>query len=232
MKAADLKGVPYKKVVVLPPMHKLQMRLGFGGNTVPAMKFEDSEKVQSSRAIMRALESMKPEPALFPSDPDRLDRVLDAETWGNGNFQDIGRRLVWSHLMRAPEDMTSFTVGEKVPLPGFLQRLFAKPVATIQAKFNRATDAQVQEDLKLMPALLDRVDSYIDEGVIGGDQPNAADFQICSSLALWMSMDDLRPFIEDRPAGKLTRRLFPDFTGKIRGGSLPSAWFEPLRRSN
>ena len=38
--------------------------------TVPALRI-DGEKVQGSRAIMRRLDELVPEPPLFPSDPDR-----------------------------------------------------------------------------------------------------------------------------------------------------------------
>lgn len=231
VRAAELKNIDYKTIVVLPPLHRLQMKLGFGGGTVPAMKI-DGEKIQTTKAIMRALESIHPEPPLFPSDPDERERVLAAEDWADGNFQDIGRRLVWLHLIHTPQDMKSFIgPNDRVPLPGFLQDLFAKPVAEIQRRLNRGTEAQVEEDLKLLPSLLDRVDQYVADGVIGGKQPNAADLQIGASLSLWMSMDDLRPFVEGRPGGKLARKLFPNFIGHVSGGSLPSAWFDPLRRS-
>ena len=68
------------------------------------------------------------------------------------------------------------------------------------------------------PALLDRIDGYIADGVIGGAEPNAADLQIAPSVALLMTMEDLRPFIESRPAGELARRLVPDFPGHTPPG--------------
>ena len=58
---------------------------------------------------------------------------------------------------------------------------------------------------------LDRVDQLIAEGAIGGDQPNAVDFQIGSSVRVLMAFEDLRGGIEPRPAGALALRLFPDY---------------------
>jgi hypothetical protein len=43
-----------------------------------------------------------------------------------------------------------------------------------------------------------------------------------------MTLEDVRPFIEARPAGDLARRLVPDFPGHTAAG-FPSAWLEPLR---
>ena len=57
------------------------------------------------------------------------------------------------------------------------------------------------------PALLDRVDALIAEGVIGGHDYNVADFQIATSVRLLMTLEDLRGAIEPRPAARA--RLAP-----------------------
>ncbi len=62
--------------------------------------------------------------------------------------------------------------------------------------------------------MLDQIDAWIAEGVIGAEQPNAADFQIATGLRLAMTMDDLRPAIEGRPAGALATRVVPEFPGR------------------
>lgn len=236
-KALDLKGLDFKKVVVIPPAHRLQMKLMFGDRTVPAIKYTDEsgnvEKVQTTRAIFRMLDSLVPEPRLFPAGQAERDRVIAAETWADGNFQDVGRRLIWAHLMRSPKAMASFSTGDSVPLPKFMQDIAAKPVATIQAKLNKADDDRVRKDLEELPAMLDKIDGYIADGVIGGETPNAADLQIAATLNIWMSMEDLRAVIEPRPCGQLTRRIFPeqDQHGHVEGGVLPAAWLAPLRET-
>lgn len=232
-KALELKHLGYKKVVVIPPLHRLQMRLMFGRRTVPAIKYVDedgrTQKVQTTHAIMRTLDSIAPEPPLFPADAEQCRRVTEAESWADGNFQDVGRRLVWAHLMRSPQAMLSYSADDHVPLPKFAQRIAAAPVSGIQAILNKAGDYRVRTDIAALPGLLDRVDGYIADGVIGGEQPNAADLQICASLNLWMTMDDIRPAIERRPCGALTRKLFPEGSGHVDGGVLPAEWLEPLR---
>jgi hypothetical protein len=45
-----------------------------------------------------------------------------------------------------------------------------------------------------------------------------------------MSLDDLRPAIENRPVGELAHRVVPDYLGRIPP-VLPAAWLEPLRAS-
>jgi len=96
------------------------------------------------------------------------------------------------------------------------------------AHFNEATDENVRRSLAAMPAMLQRIDDWIAEGVLGGEQPNIADFQIAPSLRLAMTLDDLRPAIESRPAGELAMRLVPHYPGKTPP-ILPPAWLQPLR---
>jgi glutathione S-transferase len=59
------------------------------------------------------------------------------------------------------------------------------------------------------------VDELIEEGVIGGSEPNAADFQIATSVSLLLTMDDVRPLIEGRPAERLARDVVPHQPGRM-----------------
>jgi hypothetical protein len=67
----------------------------------------------------------------------------------------------------------------------------------------RTKQETAQTCLEALPAQLDRVDALLAEGVIGGEQPNAADFQIAPSVRLMLTFDQLRPHIDARPAGVL-----------------------------
>jgi hypothetical protein len=71
--------------------------------------------------------------------------------------------------------------------------------------------------------MLQRVDDWIAEGVLGGETLNAADLQIAPSLRLAMSLDDLRPAIEGRPAGQLATRVVKRFPGRTPP-VLPREW--------
>ena len=63
--------------------------------------------------------------------------------------------------------------------------------------------------------MLDRIDDWIADGLIGGAEPNVADFQIATTLALLMTLEDLRPAIEARPAGELAKRVAPGYPGRM-----------------
>ncbi len=67
-----------------------------------------------------------------------------------------------------------------------------------------------------------------DGGVIGGEQLNAADFQIAVNVSALLLSDDLTPFVEGRPAAALARRVLPDYVGHI-GPIVPEEWMDELR---
>jgi glutathione S-transferase len=95
-------------------------------------------------------------------------------------------------------------------------------------RLNDSTDETVRSTLASIGPALDEVDRLIAQGVIGGQQPNAADFQIGASVALLRTFEDVRDAIEDRPAAELARRLYSWYPGHV-SASFPPEWLEPLR---
>jgi glutathione S-transferase len=76
--------------------------------------------------------------------------------------------------------------------------------------------------------MLDRVDALIAGGVIGTDEPNAADYQIGTTLRVMLSFADLAPLIEGRPAEALAHRLVPTWPGDVPA-FLPAELVESAR---
>ncbi len=94
-------------------------------------------------------------------------------------------------------------------------------------KYHGITAELLAEHLAGLPAKLDHVAELAAEGVIGGEEPNVADLQIASSIALLLTFDDIRPLLAGRPAEELARRLFPDFPGHTPP-TLPAEWLASL----
>lgn len=221
-RALQLKQIPYKITEFPPPMHSAIMRARFGTRTVPLLKL-DGEKISGSRAILARLDALVPEPALYPSDPDLRAKVLEAERWGDEDLQGLTRRILWPTFKANPAAMATYSTGSKLPaIPVPVLKVIA-PVATrIEMKLNDATPDTYGPDVRSVPAACDKIDAWIAEGVLGGETPNAADLQIATSVRLLMTLNDLRPAIEARPAGQLALRLFPDFPGDTPAGSIPA----------
>jgi glutathione S-transferase len=226
-KMLEYKGIPFKRRDLIPVVSKGMLRAaGFPGVTVPALKL-DGERVQGSREIARALDRVQPEPPLFPADAAARAAVEEAETWGDEVLQPLVRRVLWNGMRRDRKALRSYSEGAKLGVPVGVAVRTSAPIVAMSARFNEATDEQVRADIAALPATVQRVDDWIAAGVIGNDEPNAADFQIGSSLCLLLTIEDVRPAIDSRPAGKLARRIDPEYPGHMPP-ILPVEWLDPL----
>jgi glutathione S-transferase len=224
------KGIPYKRTDLLPVISKGVLRaVGFPGVTVPALKIE-GDKVQGSRAVTRELDRLRPEPPLFPADPEQRAAVEEAERFGDEELQHPIRQILWWGIKKDREPLRSYSEGARLGAPLGLLMKTAAPIVALAARFNEASDENARQALAALPAMLDKVDAWVESGVLGGEVLNAADFQIAPSIGLAMTLDDLRPAIENRPAAKLARRLVPNYPGKMPP-VLPAEWLDPLARA-
>ncbi len=221
--AMKLKAISYRRVDLLPLSQLFVGPLRYGGVTVPGMRLE-GERIVGSRAIMRRLDAMRPDPPLLPAPGERsYAQVLEAERWGDEAFQPVARRLLDAAFLRDAGAMESYASGPVLMLPRPVLRAALPLTARLLAARNRARDAAARADLAALPGQLDRIDRWIGEGLLGGEQPNAADLQIGSTLRLLMSICDVRPLIEARPAARLVD-YFAAMNSRVPTGALPAEW--------
>jgi glutathione S-transferase len=226
----EQKGIDFDQTDLLPVISKGVLRaLRFKRTTVPALMI-NGERLQGSIEIARELDRLVPEPPLLPTDPKQRERVLEAESFGEGELQHPIRQILWWLLRRNRDAMLSYVENAKLPVPKKLAVKTGGPLVAASVHFNGAGDENVREALAALPTQLDRIDAYISDGVIGGEKPNAADFQIAATLRLAMTVEDLRPAIESRPCGQLALRILPSYDGHLPPG-LPQAWLAPLQSS-
>lgn len=219
--ALEFKGLAYERVE-LPigrqqePMAELY---GEDRTTVPGL-LVNGEPVHGSNPIMERLEQLAPEPSLFPA--DIADRVMEAARWGDGQLQDIGRRIPWGALYFRPESLGTMAPGGAPLDPAGTD--FAMKLIRASWKYHNLTAVQLAEDLQALPGLLDHIDELIAEGVLGGEQPNAADLQIGATLNVLRMVGDVRPLIDARPAAQLASRFFAERPGEVPAGAFPAGW--------
>ena len=225
----EYKGIPYERRDLLPVASRvLVRRLGFKGNRVPALKI-DGRRVQGSHDVARELEAVKPDPPLFPADPQARDAVEQAEAWSDP-FQQVPRGIIFWALKKEPDAQRSFLEDAHlgIPVPVGVLIKTSGPIIYGSRRMNDSYDPTVRELLSQIPEALDRIDGWIASGVIGGAQPNVADFEIAPTVRLLMTFDDLRPAIESRPAGQHAMRFLPEAPGRIPP-VFPAEWLAPLR---
>ncbi len=225
--AAAIKSIDYRRVELLPLSQVLLGPLLYRGRTVPGMRI-DGERIVGSRAIMRRLDQLAPEPPLLPApgSPEYAP-VLEAERWGDEVFQGVPRRLLDAGFVRRPDTMESYVADAKLALPRPLLRPALPATAKLMALLNGAKDENARADVIGLPRQLERIDGWIADGLLGGEQPNAADLQIGSSIRLLLTIGDLAGLIHGRPAEGLTR-YFPPMHGEVPPGALPAEWLSTV----
>ena len=228
----DYKQLPYRRVEVPTLLHPLAVRLhGFdaGGETrragsgrplplrvgdhlgtVPALA-ADGDRISTNHGIARFLDERHPDPPLFPSDPEQRSRVEEAETWANDELQMVARRILLPVALRDPSEASQAAgegrLGHLLYRQEMARRLIIPMIGRLVFNVGSATE---QEMMAGLPAMLDRIDGWIDEGVLGGPQLNAADFMVAPSLALILYRPDVMPLFAGRPALELVDRLLPE----------------------
>jgi glutathione S-transferase len=220
LEAARIKNLDHEVVTLAPGPHNADMEstYGAGRTTVPGMVV-DGETVHGSVAILERMETIAPEPTLYPE--PIADAVHEAERWGDGELQDLGRRFIWGPLRFRPE--AAGTYGGGAPLDAAGVDFMLKFLHGAWA-YHRITAVRLAEDLRGFPTLLDQADAYAAAGVLGDETPTAAGLQIGATLRLLLTVGDLRPLIDRRPSGLLARRFFPEYPGDIPAGAFPAGW--------
>jgi glutathione S-transferase len=226
------KRVPYRRVDVVTLTHPLVARLrGFdaGGETrsagerrplplrlgdrlgtVPALA-ADGQRVSTNRGIARFLDDRHPEPPLLPADPEQRRAVEEAERWANETLQMAARRIALAWAMRDPSEAAARGADGRMGHLLYGRELTRRLVIPFIGRLAFAAGGAAERELLAdLPALLDRIDAWIADGVLGGPQPNAADFMVAPSLALMLYRPDILPLLEGRPALDLVDRLLPE----------------------
>jgi glutathione S-transferase len=217
------KGLTYELVNLAMGKHQEEVEriYGEGRRTVPGMTIGD-ETVHGSTAILWRLEQDFPENTLYPEAV--RDAVREAELWADGDFQDFGRRLPWSALHFRPESMGSFGGAGALDPPG---TDYAIKFIRATWKYHGISAVQMAEDLAALPAMIDRIEGFAEEGLIDGAEPTAADLQIGATVRVLLTVGDLQPLFQGSAAERVARRNFPDYAGLVPAGAFPDGWVRP-----
>jgi glutathione S-transferase len=226
------KRVPYRRVDLVTLLHPLVVRLhGFdaGGQTrtvggrrtlglrladrlgtVPALA-ADGDRISTNHGIARFLDEHHPEPPLFPPDPEQRTAVEEAERWANETLQMAARRILGAAFVRDPATFSRSAGDGRLGYLLYRRALTRRLIIPMILRGGFAVSpADEKGILAEVPAILDRIDGWIADGVLGGAQLNAADFMVVPSLALILYRPDVKPIFEGRAALELVDRLLPE----------------------
>jgi glutathione S-transferase len=201
------KGIEYRRVNLIPMQHRKRLPAkGFPGGTVPALVL-NGRRVQTNRAIARALDELVPEPPLFPAERAIRTGVEEAESFGDEVLQPATRRMILWSMNRDPDSVRPHPANGRllVPRSAWLRRRLMPRVFELWG----ISDEVVQRDFGALPLMLDKLDGYVAEGLLDGPRLNAADFEIAPLIGALCGIGDLGAEVGRRPIAALAGRVLP-----------------------
>ena len=202
------KGLDYEpKQLVAGTQRQLRFR-GFPGGTVPALVW-DGRRVQTNIEIARFLDEVQPDPPLFPAEPDRRAAVEEVERWVDDVLQMDTRRLLFAGALDWPGKLIDHGDDGRMGPLLWKRRRVRRIGVRLPIRYFKVNREVERKLLDRLPAHLDRIDAWVEQGVLNGDELTAADYGVAANLALLTYRSDLRPEIERRPLGRLVDRVLP-----------------------
>ncbi len=196
---------------------------GEGRRTVPGL-LVDEEPVHGTSTIFARLDELHPDAGLYPA--ASADEIREAEAGIVEELQTTARVLIFGAMHFRPESMGTFAGVDQLDPAGVD---FAIKTMRASWRYLDITAQRVYDTLQALPGQLDTVDALLESGALGGEEPTAADFQLGSSLHLLVQIGDVRPLVEERPAGKVVSTLFEPGKGNVSAGAFPPGWVPPTR---
>jgi len=182
--ALDWKGLPHERVGHLPGPHMPTIRRMTGQTATPVL-VRDGEVVAGSATIIDALETLHPEPALYPADPGERARALEIQREFDEGVGAAVRTAVFSVMIVEPDFLCRMfsqhrgAVGRRLyraTFP-FAKRLMARAHETDQPE-------RVERAFEVSRQALDRVAKEVGpSGQLVGDGFSVADLTCAALLA-------------------------------------------------
>ena len=231
MRMLELKGIAYKRVDLMPVISQgvlRAMRLSRGHD--PGAE----DRRPKDHRLARDREGARPRPARAAPVP-RRSRGAGGGRAGRGlgrdDAADAARRILWNALKRDRAPLASFSEGAKLGHPDRPRGARPRRRSSLpRCGSTRPPTTGSAPTSPRCPGMLDQIDDWIAEGVLGGEQLNAADLQIGDQPAAGDDAPGPAPGDRGPPGGR---------AGDARGAGvpgrappvLPPAWLEPLRKA-
>jgi glutathione S-transferase len=183
--ALEYKGVDHVRRSPLPGTHiPIALFLTRGAQpTLPVLRV-DGRTIGDSTEIIAALESLHPEPALYPIDAEERARAIELEDWFDENLGPHARLLPFYELIQEPAVFAELA-AESVPGPlGKVKPVvgaYARAYTSVRWGANSGEDAARARDA--IVAAFDKLEAELERGegeFLVGDSLSVADITAAS----------------------------------------------------
>ncbi len=177
----DFKDIDHERVTYLPGPHAGPIKKLSGQTQTPVLEIH-GEIIAGSTGILKRLETMCPDPALFP--PKHAEAIDETIQRFDGEVGPATRTVLFSVMLLHGGYLTGmFSTGK-----GFLTRKLYRAtfplVKGLMAKANGVTEANVEKSFDITRQTLDEVATRVHAtGYLVGDSFTAADLTAAALLA-------------------------------------------------
>jgi glutathione S-transferase len=181
--ALDWKGVPHVRRSLLPGWHVPRVLWLTRQTQTPVLEL-DGEVVTDSTRIIERLESLHPDPALYPADPAERQRAIELEDFFDQELgPHIRRSLFFESLGHTGFAAAWFATGESAGTRALYRASF--PVGRVLMRAAMGIDApRAEASRRHVEAALDRLENELrPSGYLVGDRFSVADLTAAALLA-------------------------------------------------
>ena len=180
--ALDVKGWPHRRRALVPGFHLPVARRLSGQSKLPILEI-DGRVLHGSATILDEIERLRPEPALFPSDPAGRARALDLQAFFDDQVAPDLRLLFWStYLRRARSCARMATDGFGATTRALWRAVFPLLRPLLRRKMG-IDAARIDAARRRLPAYLDRIEAELGpNGYLVGDRFSVADLAVAAVM--------------------------------------------------
>jgi len=182
--ALDYKGIPHRRISLLPGPHMAVIKKVTGGESsqVPVLR-DGGEVIAASDAILEHLERTHPTPALFPADGEARRAALALARWFD---EEVGPHVRCAFFFDILPDTryaaSCFALGH-TPLKRAVYRAGFPATRVLMRRMMAIDDASAEAGRKRLAEALDRVVAEAGpEGYLVGERFSVADLTAASLL--------------------------------------------------
>jgi glutathione S-transferase len=181
--ALDWKGLRHLRRSLLPGLHIPRVLWMTGQKSLPVLRL-DGRVIADSTRIIAALETLRPDPPLYPADRAELQRALALEEFFDEELGPYIRRTFFHDLLPHTDYAAALIATDFPPLARRAYRAFFPAIRVVMRVDMRIDETGAALGRAKVIAALDRIEAELQpSGFLVGDHFSVADLTAAALLS-------------------------------------------------
>ena len=185
----DFKGIPHRRVDLLPGPHAVWALLHTGHTTTPMLRM-DGAWIRNSADILARVEERFPEPPLYPADAEERARALEIQRRFDDEWGPRMRRAIFGRALQHPSWGAETFGGGQGPRVKALYVAAFPMLRGVVAKANGVTPESAVDGERAIGEALEWVAGSLRGGYLVGERFTLADLCAASFVAMVVDPPD------------------------------------------